>query len=426
MNLTKPLMPESEYAALIGIDWATQSHSMALHDLNSGCIEDDTVSSDPSAIDAWIRKLQKRFPDKKLAVCVELSRGALISQLARFPFIDIYPLNPITSARFRKAFRPSGAKDDRTDARLHLSILTKHRDQLLAWSQLDPQDQSIQLLCENRRKLVSLQVDLRNRLASVLQDYFPQALTLAGTDLASSLASAFLLKWPDLASLKRAKRETIRKFYYAHGCRRGDLIEKRLDAIEQAKPVTENSSLIEPEIIYMQSLVAQLGALRRSLTNIEAEISKTFQAHPDAEIWKSFPGAGEVLAPRLTAAWTSDRERFAAARDMQTFSGAAPVLIASGKSHTVLRRFHRPRFLHQSFWEHAKNSTLYCPWAKAYIEDQVARGKKRSSAYRSLAFKWLRIMFRCWKDRTTYDEDKYQAALMHSGSPHHQAEEAAA
>jgi transposase len=418
-------MPESEYAALIGIDWATQSHSMALHDLNSGCIEDDTVSSDPSAIDAWIRKLQKRFPDKKVAVCVELSRGALISQLARFPFIDIYPLNPITSARFRKAFRPSGAKDDRTDARLHLCILTKHRDQLLAWSQLDPQDQSIQLLCENRRKLVSLQVDLRNRLASVLQGYFPQALTLAGTDLASSLASAFLLKWPDLASLKRAKRETIRKFYYAHGCRRGDLIEKRLDAIEQAKPVTEDSSLIEPEIIYMQSLVAQLGALRRSLTNIEAEISKTFQAHPDAEIWKSFPGAGEVLAPRLTAAWTSDRERFAAARDMQTFSGAAPVLIASGKSHTVLRRFHRPRFLHQSFWEHAKNSTLYCPWAKAYVEDQVARGKKRSSAYRSLAFKWQRIMFACWKNRTPYDEAKYQAALMRSGSPHHQAEEAA-
>jgi transposase len=419
-------MPESEYAALIGIDWATQSHSMALHDLNSGCIEDDTVSSDPSAIDAWIRKLQERFPDKKVAICVELSRGALISQLARFPFIDIYPLNPITSARFRKAFKPSGAKDDRTDARLHLCILTKHRDQLLAWSQLDPQDQSIQLLCENRRKLVSLQVDLRNRLASVLQDYFPQALTLAGTDLASSLASAFLLKWPDLASLKRAKRETIRKFYYAHGCRRGDLIEKRLDAIEQAKPVTEDSSLIEPEIIYMQSLVAQLGALRRSLKNIDGEISETFQTHPDAEIWKSFPGAGEVVAPRLTAAWTSDRERFDAARDMQTFSGAAPVRKASGKSHTVLRRFHRPRFLHQSFWEHAKNSTLYCPWAKAYVEDQVARGKKRSSAYRSLAFKWQRIMFACWKNRTTYDDDKYQAALMRSGSPHHQAEEAAA
>lgn len=419
-------MPEPEFAALIGIDWATQSHSIALHDLASDRIEDDTVSSDPAAIQAWVGKLQKRFPDKNIALCVELSRGALISQLAQFPFLHIYPLNPLTSSGFRKAFRPSGAKDDRTDARLHLTILTHHRNQLLQWSQLDPEDQSLLLLCENRRKMINVQVDLRNRLASVLQGYYPQALTLAGADLASPLACAFLLKWPDLRSLKRAKRETIRKFYYGHGCRRGDLIEQRLDAIAQAQPVTEDSSLLEPEILYMQGLVAQLEALRRGLVTIEAATSDAFEAHPDATIWKSFPGAGAVLAPRLAAAWTSDRNRFEAAQDMQIFSGTAPVRKASGKIETVHRRFHRPRFLHQSFWEHAKNSTLYCQWAKTYIEDQVARGKKKSSAYRSLAFKWQRIMFACWRDRTPYDEGTYQAALQRSGSPYHQQGEEAA
>lgn len=419
-------MAEPEFAALIGVDWGTESHAIALHDLGNDRIEHDSVSCDPAAIQAWLAKLQERFPGKKIALCVELSRGPLISQLAEHSFIEIYPLNPITSARFRKAFKPSGAKDDTSDAQLHLTILTHHRDKLLRWAQPGPEDQALLLLCENRRKMVELRVDLRNRLAAVLQNYYPQALTLAGTDLSSPLACAFLRKWPDLRSLKAARRETIRKFYYAHGSRRGDVIERRLEAIAQARPVTENDSLIEPEILYMQSLLAQLEALNRGLTTLDTAISEAFKAHPDTEIWKSFPGAGPALAPRLAAAWTADRGRFAASEDMQIFSGTAPVRQASGKSETVHRRFHRPRFLHQSFWEHAKNSTLYCAWAKAYVEEQVARGKKRSSAYRSLAFKWQRIMFACWKAGTPYDEQTYQASLKRSGSPYHQGCEEAA
>jgi hypothetical protein len=36
---------------------------------------------------------------------------------------------------------------------------------------------------------------------------------------------------------------------------------------------------------------------------------------------------------------------------------------------------------------------------------------------RSLAFKWLRILFRCWKDRRPYDEAKYLFALKQKKSP---------
>ena len=38
-------------------------------------------------------------------------------------------------------------------------------------------------------------------------------------------------------------------------------------------------------------------------------------------------------------------------------------------------------------------------------------------AIRALAFKWIRILFRCWQDRVPYDEAKYLMALKKKGSP---------
>lgn len=421
----KTLTKTEDYAAFIGIDWAYAEHAIALHDPTATAIEETTLSSNPNAIDDWACNLQDRFKGRSIALCVELSRGALIDQLAAFDFIDIYPLNPVTSARFRKAFTPSGAKDDPSDARRHLSILRQHRDQLRLWTPGNADDRRVQLLSENRRKLVSLQVDLRNRLSSVLQDYYPLALEVAGFDLASPMACAFLLKWPDLATLQRAKPDTIRKFYYAQGSRRSDVIEKRLKAIKEAKPVSTEAALIEPSVLYMQSLATQLETLQQSLTKIESALSDACQAHADNTLWESFPGAGKVLSPRLLCAWTSDRNRFENATDMQVYSGVAPVRNASGKRTSVFRRYHRPLFIHQTFWEYAKCSVQYCDWAKAYVDEQTKRGVRRSTAYRSLAFKWQRIMYACWQSKTPYDESRYEDSLKRSGSLYYPEKEAA-
>ena len=35
----------------------------------------------------------------------------------------------------------------------------------------------------------------------------------------------------------------------------------------------------------------------------------------------------------------------------------------------------------------------------------------------AVAFKWIRIMYRCWKDRQPYDEAKYLLSLKKKGSP---------
>ena len=123
------------------------------------------------------------------------------------------------------------------------------------------------------------------------------------------------------------------------------------------------------------------------------------------------------MAPRLVAAFGTDRERFSSAREVQQLSGTAPVLKRSGKSCLVIRRMARPKFLHQTFHEYADHSRKKSLWADAYYRMLKGRGMGHRSALRSLAFKWQRIMYRCWKTRTEYDESRHLQQLRLQNSP---------
>jgi hypothetical protein len=255
-------------------------------------------------------------------------------------------------------------------------------------------------------------------LRDTLKSYYPQALELAGQDLFAPLAGQFLLKWPSLPELQKARKETIRKFYYAHNCRRLDLINQRLEAIAGMTALSHDPALVEPAKVQVRMLARQLLQLALALKEYDSQIEQLFARHQEAYIWKSFPGAGSTLAPRLACAFGSERSRYQSALAIQQYSGIAPVTERSGKNqHWVHRRWGRPHFIHQTFFEYASQSVLHCPWAKLFLKDQIAKGKKHPTAVRALAFKWQRIMFVCWRDRVAYSETTYLASLKRRGSP---------
>ena len=140
-------------------------------------------------------------------------------------------------------------------------------------------------------------------------------------------------------------------------------------------------------------------------------------SHPDFFIFQSLPGAGAALAPPLLAALGSQRDRYASAEEVQKYSGIAPVTERSGEKKWVHFRWACPKFLRQSFHEWAGHSTAQSVWARAYYQQQRQRGKDHHAAVRALAFKWIRIVFRCWQERAAYDENRYLAALAKRGSP---------
>ncbi len=412
--MTRPL----DFAALIGLDWADQTHALSLYDCASAQREAATLAQTPEAIASWAEALRQRFGGRPVALCLEQARGPLISALLAYEFITLYPVNPATAARYRQAFKTSRAKDDPSDARVCLELLLHHRDKLTPLLLDNTQTRQLGRLLEHRRGAVDLRTLLTNMLRDALKSYYPQAFQLAGQDLFAPLACQFLLKWPSLEALQKARPETVRKFYYAHNCRRLDLINQRLAAISQMRALSSDRALIEPAKVQVTMLTRQLLQLARAIKVYDSQIEQLFALHRDAAIWTSFPGAGPTLAPRLACAFGSERSRYPSAVAIQQYSGIAPVTEKSGKNqHWVHRRYSRPHFVHQSFFEYASQSALHCPWAKLFLQEQTARGKSHSSAVRSLAFKWQRIMFVCWRERVPYDENSYLASLQRRGSP---------
>lgn len=411
---SKPATPEV-YGAIVGVDWGNGRHALSLQ-VGQGEVESSFLPASPEQIDHWVRQLEARTPGQPLAIVLEMGNGALIEQLHSYDFIDIYALPCATTSHLRKAFKPSRAKDDLPDSKLHLEILRRHWDQLRLLCPPSGLDKRLGLLNQQRRLLCEDSTTLTNKLRDCLKTYYPVALELTGV-LDSKMALRFLEKWPTLAQLKRARPETLRQFYRQSGSRNASLIEQRLEKIAQARAVSIDEALLAAMSAYMAALIAQIKVVTEQIAKFDQLIAEAYAQHPDRAIWSSFPGAGEGLAPRLAAAWGTDRERYQSAHEMALYSGVAPVTERSGKAKAwVHRRWARPRFLHQSFWEYANQSSLRCRWAKAYVEEQMARGKSRSTALRALAFKWQRIMFACWRHHEPYDDAKYESSLAQRGS----------
>jgi len=404
-----------EILAWIGIDWADEKHAVCEYCSETGKKQHYAIPHGGEALQDWINQLRERYSGKRVAVVLEQARGGLIYALMDAEFMELYPVNPQSLARFRKALYPSGAKNDPPDAELLEEMVRHNPERFRVWKPADSESRSLRMLTESRRKLVDQMVSLTNQLTSTLKTYYPQAVKWAG-ELNKEQASAFLEKWPSLAELQNCRPYRIRAFYQRHGRPNRELLDERIAEIASAKPLTSDDAIIQASMLMVQALVCQIRPLRMAIEKFEQEIERVFQQHPDRTVFKSFPGAGKALAPRLTAIFGADRERFQAAAEMEQFSGIAPVTERSGKKIWIHRRWACSKFVLQTFHEFANQSWKFCDWARAYYQQQISRGKSHQAAVRALAYKWIRIMFRCWKDRLPYDDARYVQSLSKRGS----------
>lgn len=410
-------MRVSSFQVVIGIDWADEEHAFCLVDLKKGSKESGSVKQTPEAIADWVHSLHRRFPDTSIAVCLEQSRGALIYALMQYEFLTLVPVNPKQLARFREALGCSGAKDDPWDAELLAELLAKHESCLRVWKPDTQQTRLLTLLNEDRRNLVNQRRDLTSRLRSLLKQYFPQALQLLST-LHSSLACATLECWPSLPDLQQASEWDLREIWKDHGRLSTKQRDKWRQIIDDAVPLTTDQAIVQSRKLLVGAIVRQIVVLNQAIEEYDKRIAVLFAEHEDHDIFDSFPGAGPAMAPRLLAAFGTDRERFSDAAAVQSLSGIAPVTKQSGKSKFVHRRWACNKFLLQTFHEHAAHSLKYSRWAKAYY-NMMKKEKTcaHHAAVRALAFKWIRVLYRCWKNRELYDESKYLAVLTKRNSP---------
>jgi transposase len=366
-------------------------------------------------IDEWARSLQRRFGGP-IAVALELSKGPVVSALQKYDFFVIFPIDPTTLANHRKTFTLSGAKDDPTDAEYALDLLLKHTEHFKALNPQSVEMRTLMTLVEQRRRLMNDRVRITNRLRNALKQYYPQALEWFDR-IDTLLFCDFIKRWPSLAQARRARKATLEKFFREHNMNRKALLERRLAAIKSAVPLTTDEAVIVPYRLQVLTLVAQLEVALESIRIYDEEIAGLAPQHPDYGLFNTLPGAGPSLAPRLLVAFGEQRERFAGAAEVQKYSGIAPVTERSGQKSWVHWRWQCPTFLRQTFVEWAAQTINKSYWAGLYYYQQRAKGCSHQAAVRALAFKWIRILYRCWVTRTPYDEAKYLKALQERGSP---------
>jgi transposase len=405
-----------EFAAFLALDWADEQHAFRLQVVGQSQIETGTLEQKPHVLGPWVAKLRERFGGRPIAVGLEQSRGGLIHALMAYDFLVLYPIHPTTVAKYREAFKSSGTKNDPLDAGQILEILTKHQDRLHRFNPDTVETRLLGRLVEDRRKAVDLRTSHIQALGANLKEYYPQALELTHGNLSSRLAGDLLLKWPTFEHFQQAKPSTIKRFYYGHNVRSPEVIERVLALAEKSQSLTTDPAIVESGSRLSQMYVGLIRPLNAAIEDYDQRIQRVFDAHPEVKLFHALPGAGQVMAPRLLAFFGTDRSRYAAALNVQSFTGIAPVTKSSGKSRVVYARAACPKYDRQTFHEFARLSIKHCQWARNYVQYYTDKGKKYHTIIRALAYKWIRILFKCWQERTPYNEDKYMETLKLRGS----------
>ncbi len=401
----------------IGIDWADQEHALHLISSTSDKQSTQVLQQEPEAIAEWVEKTRQQFPDYRLMVILEQSRGALFAALAGHPELELYPINPKQLSRYRDSLYPSGGKNDLVDAKLLAKFLKEHKEALQQWRPDDITTRQITEFSQLRRKLVDERKRLVSQLQSTLKVYFPQALTLFKAEMYEVCNLDLLKSWPSLQTLKRVHPKTLRAFLKTHRMKDEKKQTEFIEAVRTATPLTKDKAIVQANGLYVQSLVQQIRGIIQSIKKFDEQLKERVKIHPDAELFRSLPGAGEALVPRLIAAMGSDRHRYQSAKEIQCRVGIAPITIQSGKSLQVRKRIACPKFLRQTFHEFADHARRWSPWSKAFYKMKKEKGMKHNAILRELAFKWIRIIFRIWKTKTKYSETQYIQRLKITGSP---------
>jgi transposase len=406
---------KDKFSIFVGLDWANKKHDVCFQIGVSDERSFDVISHTPESIDTWLNELRKK-KNGNIAVAVELTKGPIVYALQKYSFVTVFPIHGLTLARYRQEMFPSGAKDDPSDAELALDMMLNYPNKVKPLRAISDNTRTLSLLVEQRRLLVEDRRRNTNRLINALKQYYPQPLEwFSHRD--SELFCDFLIKWPALALIKRARETTIINFFHARGGNAVSNTEKRVKAINEAIPLTEDNSVILPHKLLVTALCKQILILIENIRIYDKQTSKLFHTMPDAKLFESLPGTGPCLAPRLLAALGEDRSRFNNAQEIQNYAGLSPVTERSGQKNWVHWRWQCSKFVRQIFIEWSAKSVRQSYWAGLYYAQQRAKGNSHQSAVRALAYKWVRIVYRCWKTRTPYDESTYLKALKDRNSP---------
>jgi transposase len=404
------------YDLLVSLDRSDRTAACALFDLTTGAfLTESMLDLAPEALTAWWRALRAAHPTARIAVAFEQPAPNLLAFFAPRKPAAIYALNPSATWAYRQSLTVSRARNDQSDARDQALFVKNHLAELKPWTPPPHTVTQLERLTLCRRKQVDARTALTNQLQAALKRYFPQALDLLHEDLWRPMNLEFLRKWPSAQKLQRVPRVRLHAFYQKHGSRSATRWTERSALLDGLVPLAEANLADELEV---SALVDQIEVLNASILRHDQVSAELFQAEgAAAEHIAALPGAGPTLAPRVYVALARHAPNCESAEALAAAVGVAPVTDQSGKMRKVYRRLRCDNHTRQSIIEWAKESWKHSVWAEAFVRQRRAKGQGFHAIIRALAYKWIRLLWKCWHDGTAYHEERYLETLRQKGSP---------
>ena len=392
-----------------GIDWAETHHDVALVDTEGRLLARCRIADDLAGLETLIELLAKHGDgaEHPIPVAIETGRGLLVACL-RATTRQIYPINPMAVSRYRDRHSPAGKKSDHGDALVLAHILRTDR----AAHRPIPADtelaQSIAVLARAQQDAVWDRTQAHNKLRSHLREYFPAFLTAFASKrdgITRPDARAVLAAAPTPEAAAKLPKSRIILLLRKAGRERGIEAEGARLLLIFRQPQMRQLPLVE-EAMGRQTLalLGQLNAASQSAHDLGEAAVQAFRTHPDAVIMTSFPGISDITGARVLGELGDDRSRFADARAVKAYAGAAPVTRASGKSRAVNHRRIKNQRLASTGYLWAFSTLTASPGARAHYDRRRAAGDRHAAAQRNLFNRLIGCLHHCLGTGVLYSE----------------------
>lgn len=298
-------------------------------------------------------------------------------------------------------------KTDAKDARI-IADQARMRADLQPVRGADQISVDLRLLTARRTDLICDRVRAINRLRATLLEYFP-ALERAFDYSKSKAALALMSQYQTPDRLRRVGVTRLAGWLRKRGCRNSAAVAATaVDAAHQ-QSTTLPTEGIGSELV--ARLAAQITAIDQDLAELDVQLTDRFQQHEAAEILRSLPGFGPVLAATFLANIGGNLDGFDTVDRLAAVAGLAPVPYDSGR---ISGNLHRPRRfnrrLMRTCYLAALSSLKNSPASRGFYDRKRQEGKSHKQALIALARRRINVIWAMLRDHTPYQEPALAAA----------------
>lgn len=396
-----PVASVAADGVFVGIDWGNSHHQVCLLDPTGVLVRQFRVAHDVAGLQTLTRALAER---SVVGVAIERSEGLLVEHLQRHGQ-RLFCISPKMSARARERYRMAASKSDTFDAFVLADVLRHEHGHLRPVAVPSDLLAELRALTRDRERLIWNQRDVENQLRALVAAYHPGVLHLFSS-LDRDIALSFLRDYPTPGQATRIGPARMEAFCRRHGysgrTRPEVLVERLRPHLHQPCAGTVAGKAFTTALF-----VDQLDLLNNQIRLIDRQLRDRLDLHPDAAIFRSFPGLGVITGATLLAEMGEDRNRFPTAATLLAETGTAPVTRASGRSRSVHFRYAANKRMRHAIDWWTFVAVREDPWSQDAYQQARARGHHHNRALRGIGARWTRILWRCWTDHTTYDPTRH-------------------